>query len=479
MSGVQRSPSSRRVVVIGAGVGGLVAAVELAGQGREVVVVERAGAPGGKIGEAELESGARVSTGPMLLTLRDVFDEVFARAGASLGDEVPMRRVDTLGRHLWPDGSLLDLPVGAEAGAEAVGRFAGAAEARGYLELLARARRVYEALERPFLRAERPSALGLAAEVGMARLLSLSPFGLLADAVASHLRDPRLRQAMGRFATYVGGAPALAPATLLMVAHVEQLGLWCVEGGMLRLVEALARLAERQGATIRLGAEAREVVVERGRAVAVQLADERLEAGAVIANAEPSALGPAAARAVPAPSRRSFSAVTWAMLAEAEGPLAEVTTVHPEGGENFSELVYRGRLPAASTISLFAEDRLEGRAASPERVLASISAPARGMPDDPRESRFAQLAGVGIELRPRGAVHTTTPADFAARFAGSAGALYGPAPQGWSSAFERPGARTALPGLFLAGGHTHPGSGVAMAAISGRLAAQAAMRDGI
>jgi 1-hydroxycarotenoid 3,4-desaturase len=463
------------VVVVGAGIGGLVAAVELAAAGREVVVLERAGVVGGKIGEAELAPGLRVSTGPALLTLRDVFDEVFAAAGSSLADEVPMRRVEHLGRHLWPDGSALDLPPGAQAGADAVGRFAGAAAARGYLELLARARRVFEALERPFLRAERPTALGLAAEVGMARLMSLSPFGLLADAVASHLRDPRLRQAMGRFATYVGGAPSLAPATLLLVAHVEQLGLWRVEGGMVRLAEALARLAQRHGAEIRLGAEVRGLEMERGRVAAVRLAEEeRVEAAAVIANAEAGALGEAAA---PRPSRRSFSAFTWAMLAEAPAGLAGQTTVHPDPARGeFAEIALRQRLPVASTITLFAEDRLEGREASAERLLASISAPAAAGLPDPTERSFAQLAAAGVALRPQALV-TTTPAGFAARFPGSGGAIYGPAPQGWSSAFERPGARTARPGLFLAGGHTHPGSGVAMAAISGRLAARAVMRD--
>jgi 1-hydroxycarotenoid 3,4-desaturase len=79
-------------------------------------------------------------------------------------------------------------------------------------------------------------------------------------------------------------------------------------------------------------------------------------------------------------------------------------------------------------------------------------------------------AGLTVHRRPEAEV-VTTPADFARLFPGSGGALYGPAVHGWQAAFSRPGARTKLPGLFLAGGSTHPGAGVAMAAISGRLAA--------
>jgi len=471
---MSRMNGTRRVVVVGAGIGGLVAAVELAVRGREVLVLERAAAPGGKIGEAEV-GGARISTGPMLLTLRDVFEEVFALAGARLDEALALRPIRDLGRHLWPDGRVLDLPAGLRAGMDAVGAFTGSsAEARGYGALLARAKRVFEALDRPFLRAPRPSATGLAMEVGMGRLLSLSPFGLLGDAVASHLRDARLRQAMGRFAAYVGGEPALAPATLLLVAHVEQLGLWRVEGGMLRLVEALAALATARGAALRLGAEVREIRVEGGRAAGVRLeGGEEVAARAVVLNAEPAALsaglfGREAARAVPVPRRRSLSAVTWAMLAEAEGPLAAQTTLHPDPFARAGPL-------AAAPLTIFAEDRLEGRAAALERLLIGVGVPARPFAGA-AEARLAPLARAGIALRPQ-AMAVSTPDDFAARFPGSAGALYGVAPEGWASAFERPGTRTALPGLFLAGGGTHPGAGVAMAAISGRLAARAIMGE--
>jgi 1-hydroxycarotenoid 3,4-desaturase len=485
------------VVVIGAGMGGLVVAALLAAQGREVIVLERAAGPGGKIREVMVD-GVAVGAGPALLTLRPVFEEIFAAAGGSLAERLTLRPQALLGRHAWTDGARLDLPVEEEAAAEAIGAFAGAAAVRGYRAFRARARRIHDALEGPFLRAQRPGALTLAAQAGMRGLLGASPFTTLSDALAEHFAAPRLRQVFGRVATYVGSSPLQAPATLMLVAHVELQGLWSVEGGMSRLAEALAALAEARGATFRYGAEAREILVAGGRATGVKLADgETVAAGAVVLNADAATLaagrfGKAAAGAVEplAPERRSFSAVTWALLAATEGlePAAQTVVHADEPTAEYVEIAYRRRLPATPTVTLWAHDRMEGAAppAGPERLLAMVNAPARAdlqpLPAEAiarcGETVFERLrrAGLAVHRRPEAEV-VTTPSGFDQLFPGVGGALYGPAVHGWQAAFSRPGARTKLPGLYLAGGGTHPGAGVAMAAISGRLAAARVIED--
>jgi 1-hydroxycarotenoid 3,4-desaturase len=477
------------VVVIGAGMGGLVAAALLAARGRDVLVCEAAAAPGGKIREIEVD-GARIGAGPALLTLRPLFEEIFAAAGDSLGAQVVLKAETLLGRHAWTDGARLDLPVEAEAAADAIGRFAGPAAARGYRAFRDRARRIHDALEAPFLRAARPSALSLATQGGLRGLLGASPFTTLWDALGEHFPDPRLRQVFARVATYVGSSPLKAPATLMLVAHVELQGLWAVEGGMARLAEALEALARRHGAAFRYGAEVREILVTGGRTRGIRLADgETVEAASVVLNADPAALGAgrfgaAAAGAVERTpvDRRSFSAITWAMRATVEGtaPAAQ-TVVHADDPTvEYAELGYRARLPAAPTVTLWAQDRMAGAVPppGPERLLMMVNAPARAdlRPEDSAaiarcgEAAFARLARAGLPLQ-RGAEVVTTPADFDRLFPGNGGALYGPAVHGWQAAFSRPGARTKLPGLFLAGGGTHPGAGVAMAALSGRSAA--------
>ena len=487
----------KTIAIIGAGMGGLAAAIDLAGRGLDVTLCEGAPGPGGKISESELP-GATVNAGAGAITMRWVFDSLFEDAGTSLADHIALESTTLLARHSWGAGTHLDLFADTKASADAIGAFAGATEARGYLAFAERAKQTYEALDQHYIRAQRPTALGLAAKAGVGRLLATAPFSTLWDALGTYFRDPRLRQVFGRYASYVGSSPLLAPATLMLVAHVERLGVWRVGGGTLRLAEAMAALAAGRGARLRYDARVTGLHIEHGRAVGVVLeSGEVITADRVIANADAAAigagrLGAAAAGAVPAlpANRRSFSALTWAMQARVSGfPLARETVfLASDPTAEFAQIHHRGRLPSAPSVHVSAQDRDDAGAQPdrPERLLALVSAPAR---EDQRpldeaaiaacgEAVFARLrdSGLVLDTAPE-AVRVTTPADFARRFPGTGGALYGQAVHGWQATFQRPGARTALPGFLLAGGGIHPGAGVAMAALSGRLAAAAALED--
>ena len=486
-----------RVAIIGGGIGGLTAALLLAARGLDVILLERAATVGGKMRETVI-GGRAIDAGPTVFTMRWVFDEILAQAGAALEDHLALRPAGILARHAWGPMDRLDLHADIDVSADAIGAFAGLSAARGYRAFCERARRLYAVLEPAFIRVAKPTPLSMALAGGIGALRKVSPFATLWQALGEHFNDQRLRQLFGRYATYCGCSPFHAPATLMLIAHVEQSGVWLVDGGMHRIARMLRALAEARGATIRTGAEVTEILSSGGRARGLRLADgEVIVCDAVIANADVAALatghfGAAAQRAVPRSDvgQRSLSAVTWAMLAEVDGfPLERHNVFFSEdSATEFAALFDHARLPPSPTVYVCAQDRGAGEqpAGQPERLLCLVNAPPRGdhfKPDATEVARcetnaFTLLARAGLRLKTSAeSTVVTTPSGFEQLFPATGGALYGRNVHGWRASFQRPGARTRLPGLYLAGGSVHPGAGVPMAAMSGKLAAERLMAD--
>jgi len=501
-----RAMRDHRTVVVGAGVGGLVTGLQLACAGVQVTLVERAATPGGKMRRVEA-GGASIDSGPTVFTMRWVFEQIFAGAGASLDQSLRLTPLPVLARHAWRDGSRLDLFADHERSVDAIGDFAGAAEAKRFRAFCAQARDVYDALEGPYIRSSRPSLIGMGTSLGlrgMKELTKLGPFTSLASNLARQFNDPRLRQLFGRYATYCGSSPWTAPATLLLVAQVEMDGVWSVDGGMHGLACALAALAVERGATIRYGTAVDEILVRAGQACGVMLAGgERIDADSVVFNGDAHALasgclGTAVAGAVDRVphSARSLSAVTWSMHAQTGGgfPLENHNVFFDDDyASEFRDIFGAGRLPSKPTVYVCAQDRggHEAGNGSPvavpgpasggrERLLCLVNAPARGdsRPLEPSEidaceQRMQALlssCGLEMEIDPATTVRTS-PNEFERLFPATGGSLYGRATQGWMALFKRSSSTSRLPGLYLAGGSVHPGPGVPMAAMSGQLAA--------
>jgi 1-hydroxycarotenoid 3,4-desaturase len=285
----------------------------------------------------------------------------------------------------------------------------------------------------------------------------------------------------------------------MLVAHVEQDGVWLVRGGMQRVADALRRVGEARGARYRFGCEVARILVERGRARGVLLASgERLDADAVVFNGDVAALsagllGDATRQAAPgtAPTDRSLSALTWCMRAPTSGFELEYHNVFfaEDYAQEFDAIFRQRRVAASPTVYVCAQDR--GAAAAPpadggaERLLVLVNAPADGdratfdalwVAGRERDA-FALLQSCGLRVGEDAHCVPTTPADFERLYPASGGALYGAASVGALSTFRRSGSRTRVPGLFLAGGSVHPGPGVPMAAMSGRLAAAAVLQS--
>ncbi|MEM9739143.1 MAG: 1-hydroxycarotenoid 3,4-desaturase CrtD [Pseudomonadota bacterium] len=485
-----------RIAIIGAGIGGLSAAAILARR-FEVDVYERAAVPGGKVRQIEID-GQKIDSGPTVFTMDWAFQEVFELACADLEAEVSLKKLDRLARHYWPDGSSFDLFADRDKSAEAIHAFAGAREAANYRVFCDKTRDVYETLREPFLRSQKPSFAGLIARQSPLALLNTSPFSTLWGALSRSFSDPRLRQLFGRYATYCGASPFRAPATLMLIAHVEQEGVWALDGGMQSIAGALHRLGERNGAVFHFGADVDGLVQTGDRISGVQLAGGRMRpADIVIMNGDAAALahgsmGAVGAQAVtlPADMQRSQSAMTWSIVAQPRGAALDMHTVFfsDDYGAEFDAVFERGEVPTDPTTYICAPDRAPGlpEPTGTERLFCLINAPAKGDTHTFTDKETAQcqermlalLARCGLTLGP--GLETavpTTPTDFNAMFPATGGALYGMANHGWRASFQRPGARTKIKGLYLAGGSVHPGPGAPMAALSGKAAALAVMDD--
>ncbi len=486
-----------RIVVIGGGVGGLVSAALLAARGCDVTLVEAAAGPGGKL-RAVTVDGHAIDGGPTVFTMREVFEEIFAACGDTLTDHLSLSPAATLARHAW-GAARLDLfadPLESEA---AIGDFAGADEARGYRAFRAEAKRLFEALDRPFLRGTKTDPITLGWRMGARGFLdylNLRAYTSMWGALARYFGDPRLRQLFGRYATYCGSSPFACPATLMLIAHAEASGVWLVDGGMHRLALALEALARRHGVRFHYGTAVREISVEHGRAAGVVLANgERIAATAVICNADPAAIGAgrfghAASRAVGPvpPQRRSLSAMVWTVRAKVTGfPLVRHNVFFSDDYASEFAALADGRLADTPSVYVCAQDRADAGTEhrGGECVQIIVNAPANGDGtgftsaeiETCRQRMLGSLsrAGLSLDLAPSSVL--TTPSDFERLFPSTGGALYGRASHGWAASFLRQGSRTRIPGLYCAGGSTHPGAGVPMAALSGRLAAACLLKD--
>ena len=279
------------IAVIGAGIGGLAAALRLSGRA-DITVVDAGAAPGGKMRQFETPVGP-ADGGPTVLTMLPVFETLFADVGARLQDHVALTPDHVLARHIWSDGAQLDLTSDLDESVANVRAFAGPAEAQAFHGFTARARALFDGFDAPMMQSATPNLASLTAHVlknpGLA--LKMAPLSTLSGLLALTFRDPRLRQLFGRYATYVGGAPGQVPALLSLIWASEAAGVWCVAGGMQRLAQAIADLAAARGVEFRMSTQIDRIELQGGRVAGiVDSTGGRMACDGVVFNGDPQAL---------------------------------------------------------------------------------------------------------------------------------------------------------------------------------------------
>ncbi|MEM7753940.1 MAG: FAD-dependent oxidoreductase, partial [Pseudomonadota bacterium] len=383
----QLSERPTTALVIGAGMGGLAAALRLQASGHQVTLFDTHPWPGGKMRTVPSEAGP-VDAGPTVLTMRHVFDDLFAATGARLEDHVTLIEEHLLARHFWPDGSTLDLTNNHDTNAEAITHFASETVAQEYVRFSDEAASLFDQFSTTMMLHSDPQLPQLAkAALAKPRQLGvLSPLATLRKHLNRRFSDPRLVQLFGRYATYVGGSPLASPAILSLIWQAEAAGVWRVKGGMHRLALALADRFEAIGGTLRLGTPIAAITTDNGRATGVTLqTGETQTADLVIFAGDPRALATgklgAAVEGVASVTRtqqRSFSARVWSFAAHANTPrdLAYHNIFFGTSPTEEFEAIEQGTMPTDPTIYICAEDRGHETTASkgPERFEIILNA---------------------------------------------------------------------------------------------------------
>ncbi|TDO37735.1 phytoene desaturase family protein [Paractinoplanes brasiliensis] len=468
-----------RVVVIGAGVGGLTAAVRLARTGHAVTVFERSGCLGGKLGVYERD-GFRFDTGPSLLTLPQVFTEA----------ALDLEPLDPVVRHVFGDGTVLDSsPVHAEF-LDRIRDALGAEAAYDWDRFWHRARRIWDASWRSVLRNPvTPASLaGLSWRVG--DLAAIAPGRTLRSLGRRYLRDPRLRMMLDRYATYTGADPRRAPAALAAVPYAElAFGGWYVPGGLGRLATALASNCAEAGVRIVPGAPVERIETARGRVTGVRLGDGSFHAAdEVVSNVDALTVY---RDLLPEPRRltgladRSLAGFVLLLGVRGETPaLAHHTVFFPsyydaEFDSIFGSASRRARPAADPTVFVTRAADPSVRPDGCEAWFVLVNAPRHGLgwrAVDWRREGLAQayadqvldvLAARGLDVRDRLVFRETrTPADLAEATGAPGGAIYGTA-----GGLVRPVNHGPVGGLHLVGGSVHPGGGLPMVTLSAQMVA--------
>ena len=496
-----------RVVVVGAGVGGLSVAARLAKKGHQVQVLERADTIGGKLGQYSRD-GFVFDTGPSLLTLPAVYRDTFRKSGRPLESVLELVGVDPAFGYRFADGTAVTLPNASRMGTrnaldDALGGDAGSQWSR----LLERAGQIWEVTRGPFLESplEGPRTLArLSRNLDHVRIVA--PWQTLRGIGRQYLSDPRLQTMLDRYATYSGSDPRRAPGVLSTIPYVEQtFGAWHVPGGLRNLGEALHERVLLRKAEVRTGAEVVEVLLDGGRAAGVRLADgERVPADVVVANADasvvfgrllPRSVGDGVRRSI-AKAGLSFSGFVLLLALRGTTPgMTHHTVLFPaDYDDEFDSLFGTSRRPARPipdpAVYVCNPDDPQMRPEGHEAWFVLVNASRQRDPDGPEEQPgtidwtapgvaegYADhvldvMAARGLDVRDRLLWRVVrTPADLAAETGAPGGAIYGTSSNSQRAAFLRPANRSPVPGLYLVGGSSHPGGGLPLVGLSAAIVA--------
>ena len=491
-----KSATGKKIIVIGAGLGGLSAAIRLAVSGFDVIVLEKNETVGGKVNYVEAD-GYKFDTGASLLTMRHVFEDLFDFCGKLTEDYLDIVPLDPICRYFWSDGMQFDASSDLRKTENEIAKLE-PRDVKNFLEYLADSRRKYEIAKKTFLAHSLNDLPKLLRPKYLKDLLAISSMKTLDAHNRSYFQSPKLQQLFNRFATYNGSSPYQTPATFALVPFVEfGLGAWYARGGIYQIPRALERLAKEFGVKIKTSCAVEKIVVENRKAAGVQLENgEILESDFVVANSD----------AIETYrnlidkkffneklDRREPSCSGFVLLLGARKKFPQLAHHNIFFSDDYQaefDALFKDLRPAMSpTIYVCATSRTD-ETQSPEtseNLFVLINAPYTSEQTDWRAEKrsyrdliIKKLESFGLEDLEKSIEfeRIITPEDFESKYRTNRGSIYGVSSNGIFSAFLRvPNRAKDIENLYFVGGATHPGGGMPLVLLSGKMAADLILRD--
>jgi phytoene desaturase len=484
---------TKRVLVVGAGLGALSGAIRLAKMGFEVELFEKNAEPGGKMNEARL-GNYRFDTGPSLLTMPFVIDELFTFAGFSRSAMLDIQPVEPICRYFFPDGARLDTSSDVELMQRAIAAMS-RKDAAAYTRFLNYAAKIYKLTTDIFLFSSIHEPGNLLRPKNLRTLLQihrLDPFRTVHEAVSRYFTDARLVQLFDRYATYNGSNPYQAPATLNVIPYVEHgLGSYYIRGGMYRLVEAMVEIARRLGITIHLSRAVEKILHDGKRVTGLQAGGEKIFGDYVLCGQDVVVAHNQLIEGFPIKTEKlnrlepscSGLVFLWAVNKKHPAVLEHNIFFSADYRREFTQIFDERRPPHDPTIYLAITSKTDPShaPAGGENWFVLLNMPYLTERVDwavetsrAREIVFRKLRHFGFDVENHiQDERSITPEDFYKRYLSNRGSIYGISSNSRSTAFKRPANRSReLEGLYFAGGSAHPGGGIPLVLLSGKIAAE-------
>jgi phytoene desaturase len=476
-----------RVVVVGAGLGGLACALHLAGSGRQVTVLEREPVPGGRAGRLSVD-GYEFDTGPTVLTMPDLIAEALGAVGEDMRDWLDLTPLDPAYRAYYPDGSTLDVLTDTTRMAAEISRVCGPREADGYLRFVDYARELWRLERADFIERNLDAPTDLLTG-NLLKLLAGGAFRRLQTKINQFFRDPRTQRIFSFQAMYAGLAPHDALAIYTVIAYLDSVaGVYFPRGGIHAVSRAMAGAAEKHGVQIRYDTTVTRVETANGRATGVLTADgELIRADVVVLNPD---LPVAYRDLLPAaPARRLTYSPSCVVLhvgsRQAYDKIAHHNIHFGRAWKGtFDEVIRRGELMTDPSLLVTKPSRTDPSVAPADRHTYYVLAPVPNLHRAPFEWRGDLTRRYGDQLigtlEDRGYVgfgagvevlRAITPAEWEEQGM-AAGTPFAAAHTLFQTGPFRPSnLHRDLSNVVFVGSGTQPGVGVPMVLISGKLAA--------